>query len=530
MLKNLVLVIKANQEYIRHSKKDFVDVEPELNSLFETVSEIYIPLLNMLENLEKDGFTSKIGLVLPPVLCSLLENKEVQDMYVAWLDNRNALGEAELKRCADNPDLLKNVQKTIEANNKLKTDFVEKLNKNIIAKFAEYYRKNLLEIIATTGTEIFMPHYIDIPEVISAQIEIGLQAYRKSFGETPDGFWIPELGYTPGVEKLIKGYGYLYTILDARSVLLSENVPSKGIFFPARTDNSLAVFANDSSFDGFMFGEKGIVFNPVYRNENRDIGFELDVEKLNPVMKEGDSRISTGFRYWNKCFTDEENSVYDAKKAVECAKNDAVEFLKNKSELLCKAAELAGESAFVTNVCSINTDKLRQNWHEVIIWLENVIRNSKDYDLNITSCNEMLEKQFTFEKFKPYYSAESGTGYGEDLLSSKNSWMMRYVRKACERMVDLVDRFPNDTGLKTRLLNLGAKELLIAQSSGLAKMIENDEFPEFAEKRFKDSIIAFTSVFDSLGSNTVSTEWLTTLEIYDDIFPWMNYRIFSTKK
>ena len=108
--------------------------------------------------------------------------------------------------------------------------------------------------------------------------------------------------------------------------------------------------------------------------------------------------------------------------------------------------------------------------------------------------------------------------------------MIRYVRKASERMIDLADRFPNDTGLKTRLLNLGAKELLLAQSVSLAKMIENEEFSDFAEKRFKDSIKAFTSVFDSLGSNTVSTEWLTKIEERDNLFPWMNYRIFSKKK
>ena len=97
-------------------------------------------------------------------------------------------------------------------------------------------------------------------------------------------------------------------------------------------------------------------------------------------------------------------------------------------------------------------------------------------------------------------------------------------------MVDLSNRFSNDTVLKTRLLNLGAKELLIAQSSNLAKMINHSNYPEFAEARFKESIISFTSVFDSLGSNTVSTEWLTTLEAKDSIFPWMNYRIFSKKR
>ena len=178
----------------------------------------------------------------------------------------------------------------------------------------------------------------------------------------------------------------------------------------------------------------------------------------------------------------------------------------------------------------MDAEKLHKNWGEWLLWLDTVIENASAYDLEITTCSSMLKKQYSYEKILPYYSSWNGTGYGENLLSSKNSWMMRYSRKACERMIDLADRFPTDTGLKTRLLNLGAKELLLAQSSGLAKMIDEDDNPEFAKRRFENSINAFTDVFDSLGSNTVSTEWLTTLEIYDDIFPWMNYRIFSKKK
>ena len=83
--------------------------------------------------------------------------------------------------------------------------------------------------------------------------------------------------------------------------------------------------------------------------------------------------------------------------------------------------------------------------------------------------------------------------------------------------------------MKARLLNLGAKELLMAQSSGWARMIENDSFPEYAKHRFIQTINDFTAVFDALGSNTVSTEWLTNLEESHKIFPWMNYRIFSRK-
>ena len=107
---------------------------------------------------------------------------------------------------------------------------------------------------------------------------------------------------------------------------------------------------------------------------------------------------------------------------------------------------------------------------------------------------------------------------------------MRYLYKACERMIDLAERFPSDSGLKNRLLNLGAQELMLALSSNLAKSIDNSDFMEFAERRFTESIITFTKVFDALGSNTVSTEWLTKVEAKDSVFPWMNYKIFAKKR
>ena len=51
-----------------------------------------------------------------------------------------------------------------------------------------------------------------------------------------------------------------------------------------------------------------------------------------------------------------------------------------------------------------------------------------------------------------------------------------------------------------------------------------------AEARFTESIAAFINVFESLGANTVSTEWLTSYEAKHPIFPWINYRIFSKKR
>ena len=530
MLKNLVFIVKAKQDFIRYSGDEKKKNAPLLNSLFESISEIYIPLLNMFEVLEKDNIPCKIGLVLPPLLCTLLEEPEVQDMYLEYLEKQIQLGATELQRCSDNTNIVENIHGIIRNIEQLKTDFVEKYNKNLIKAFSDNMKKGYIELLATCGTDIFLPHFADMKEIISAQIETGLHAYKQVFGEIPDGFWLPELGYRPGLEKIIKSYGFTYTILDSRSVLLSDNIPENGIFYPVRTENFLVLFANDPSVETDLYSEDGIVNSMYYRSENRDIGFELPMENLNNFLDEKGIRYSTGFKYWNRCFNNEKNSYYSESLAKEQAMQDAKLFVKRRLEKLNKAAELTSSSDFVTLVCTFDAKRLKDNWHEAVYWIECVFRVAKAESVNMATCDEMISRQYQLEKHQPCYAAAAGSGYGENLLSNKNNWMMRYVRKASERMVDLADRFPNDTGLKTRLLNLGAKQLMLAQSLNIAKNIDEDEYPTFAEERFLNCIENFTSVFDSLGSNVVSTEWLTTLESKDNFYPWMNYRIFSKKK
>ena len=109
MLKNLVFIVKAKQDFIRYSGDEKKKNAPLLNSLFESISEIYIPLLNMFEVLEKDNIPCKIGLVLPPLLCTLLEEPEVQDMYLEYLEKQIQLGATELKRCSDNTNIVENI-------------------------------------------------------------------------------------------------------------------------------------------------------------------------------------------------------------------------------------------------------------------------------------------------------------------------------------------------------------------------------------------------------------------------------------
>lgn len=525
--KNLVLILVAHQGYIRctDSQKDF---GAENDILFSAISQTYLPLINLFHKLKKEKVPFKISLVLSPALCALLDDSVIKKQYVEWLDRRIALGEHEIERLKEKPKLQKNAQFCLTQAQQNKIDFVEKYRQNLLAQFSMFAKKGYIELLATTGTYAFLPHYADMPEVLNAQIETGSYSHKYFFDSAAEGLWLPFMGYAPGIETVIRSYGLNYTILDTQALLFSETQPADGIFSPVRAANSLAIFARDRDTpDDITNIQTGFAANKVYKNQQKDIAFELPPEELSDFLKTDFARVNSLYRYWSKI--EDESGVcepYDYEKACVQAQKDAQSFLEQKNKKLDEAASLLNKK--VCLVCVLDASILGQDWAEGIIWLEDVLRENSGS--RFASCGELIENQFKFQKIVPYPSAASGTGYGEDLLDNTNSSMIRYTRKMCDRMVDLSDRFPLDTGLKIRLLNLAARELLLAQSSEWPKMLHDGKLPEYVEKRFKEFVIAFTTVFDSLGSNTVSTEWLTRLEKEHAIFPWMNYRIFSKKK
>jgi 1,4-alpha-glucan branching enzyme len=99
-----------------------------------------------------------------------------------------------------------------------------------------------------------------------------------------------------------------------------------------------------------------------------------------------------------------------------------------------------------------------------------------------------------------------------------------------ERMTELAERFPDDTGLKERALNQAAREILLAQSSDWPSLLYRQESKEYARTQAENALRNFTTIYEALGSNYISTEWLTSLERRHNLFPNINYRVFRRKK
>src|SRR5271163_4506775 len=80
----LCLVLHAHLPYVRHPEyDDFL----EEDWFYEAITETYIPLLEMMEGLERDGADWRLTMSVTPTLAAMFADPLLQSRYVRHLDN-----------------------------------------------------------------------------------------------------------------------------------------------------------------------------------------------------------------------------------------------------------------------------------------------------------------------------------------------------------------------------------------------------------------------------------------------------------
>jgi 1,4-alpha-glucan branching enzyme len=184
-------------------------------------------------------------------------------------------------------------------------------------------------------------------------------------------------------------------------------------------------------------------------------------------------------------------------------------------------------------LCAFDADSFGRCWYEGPLFIETLFREAAGReDLQFKNPAEYLFKQdsVNFQTLSPEFSSQGTNGYAEMWLDGSNDWMYRHAFRALERMIELAERFPDDTGLKERALNQAAREILLMQSSDWPRMLYREKSPQYAHCSIEDSLRNFTTIYEALGSNYISTEWLTRLEKRHNLFQHINYRVFRRKK
>lgn len=522
----LSLVLEAHLPYVKEfNREDDLSQDGEEGRLFHFISETLLPILEVLHRLDIDHVPFRLSLAISPILCHLLNDEHLRQKYLSYIDKQIEFGRQELERTADNSELNKLAQNYYNQILDRRITYTERYEKNLLKAINYYRQKGKVEVLATCATHAFLPFISHNCESLQAQMETPSSIYRRHFGGSPQGFWLPELGWTSAMESYLRDYNYSYTIVDSHGLLLADPLPVKGCFYPVKTPNGTIILARDlyALRDIEKISDCGL-----YRNNDRDAGYELPSEIVSPFLSAEGGRSRTGYTYWTRS---NDQGIYNPQAASDRVIEQTREFLEKTITRLREASKYMDETPISLYADSL--DNFGRFWHEGPQFIEALFRMASGYrDIKFVCPSEFIFKQnlSSFQVVSPEFSSSGTNGYAETWLDISNDWIYRHLFRAMERMTELAERFPDDTGLKERALNQAAREILLAQSSDWSSLLYKQDSTEFARNHAENSLRNFTTIYEALGSNYLSTEWLTKLERKNNIFPNINYRIFRRKK
>jgi len=520
----LAMVLHAHLPYIRHPEDPGIMEE---RWLFEAITECYLPLVQSFEKLVKDEVHFSITLSLSPPLVAMLNDHLLQERYLRHLDALIRLAEAEIYRNRDNTAFRDLAVMYFERLNVVRRLFEEDYGGNLLLPIQSLQALGVLEVITTCATHGYLP-LMQTREARRAQVQLGVEQYIRLFGRPPAGMWLPECGYVPGIDEILKEFGIRYFFVETHGITNSSPSPRYGVHAPIYCPSGVAAFGRDPESSKQVWDrDTGYPGNPFYREFYRDIGYDLDLDYLAPCLPGGNIRCDTGIKYYRITGKGHNKESYQPGLAEQRANMDARNFAFNRGEQLKYLSGRMDRKPIV--VAPYDAELFGHWWYEGPIWLENLCRacDTGEYGVKMTTPANYLGDYMDNQVVNLAASSWGEGGYNLVWLNPTNDWIYRHIHRAETAMVDLADLHPAAGGAVRRLLNQAARELVLAQSSDWAFIIKTATAVQYAVQRISDHIGRFNTLALRLSEGEINEDELADFEKRDNIFPEMDYSIYS---
>ncbi|HOK40029.1 MAG TPA: DUF1957 domain-containing protein [bacterium] len=528
MLKGYIaLMLHAHLPFVRHPEyEDFL----EEDWLYEAITETYIPLYTVFERLLNDNINFKITMSITPPLANMLSDNLLQQRYIRHLNNLIELIEKEEKRIGSNSPLTEAVQMYKYKFIKAREIFCDQYKNNILTGFKKIQDAGALEIVTCCATHGFLPLMIH-KEAMYAQIKVAVDDYKRYFNKQPNGIWLAECGYKPGVERFLKANDIRFFFIDTHGILLGTPQPKYGVFAPVYCPNGVAAFGRDvESSKQVWSADEGYPGDFDYREFYRDVGYDLDYDYIKPFLHKDGIRRNIGIKYYRITgkVALHNKQPYIPKNAIEKVAIHAGNFLFNRTKQVEYLYDVIGKPPII--VSPYDAELYGHWWYEGPDFLNFFLRKTAcDQDiLRLTTPYEFLQLYPKHQVVQPVMSTWGDKGYNEVWLNPGNDWIYRHLHKGAEIMINLANKFPDASGILERALNQCARELLLAQSSDWAFIITTNTMVAYAEKRTRDHIHNLLTLKDQILNNSIKEDYLKNLEWRNNIFPNIDYRVYKT--
>jgi 1,4-alpha-glucan branching enzyme len=517
----LLLVLHAHLPYVRHP-----DDEDHLEEewLREAVLECYLPLLDLLERLADDRVPVRLTLSLTPTLVAMLGDPLLRARIGRRIERQGIFAEREVRRTRSDPSLHSVARFYQERLGRLARLWRDRYRGELVPAFAALRDRGLVELVASGATHGFLPLLRSSPEAVRAQVTVGASEHARALGRRASGFWLPECGYFPGLDRVLADEELRFTFLDAHGLSDAEPRPLLSVHAPAFTPAGVAVYARDpDASEQVWSAEVGYPADPVYRDFYRDVGWDLPEDALVPLVGPGRPRRATGFKYHRITGRGVDKAVWEPEPAFARAREHARHFVARVQERTGALAARMERDPLV--VAPYDAELFGHWWFEGPAFLEALFREAAAAGLPVVTPADDLQAWPEAQVVSPVESSWGEHGHASMWLDPVNDWIPQALH-GCAQLLAPFARLQRETGIEGRALVQAFRELLLAQSSDFAFILRSGTVTAYARARVQSHLSAFLELVRGVRTGTVDPLRLQSLERRDALFPGLTLSQF----
>ncbi|MDX2075334.1 MAG: 1,4-alpha-glucan branching protein domain-containing protein [bacterium] len=486
---------------------------------YDILAETYLPLLKMLHDLKHDGVQYRIAISFSPILLEQMADLAHLEYFDQYLQEKIRFAEHDMAQFGEkSPDTHLNFLSGWYKSwyESLRESFNKQFNRDFIGAFKQLQDAGLVELLTSSATHAYLPLLKD-DKSVKAQLQTAMTIHQRHFGIAPKGIWLPECGYKPGFEKLLKDLGLQFFFTEAHPITGGQPIgvasgdvlglygePKRRYMTPTMPQIPLRKhiktlrphWVSEESAGVAVIGRDNRTGQQVWSN---DWGYPGDFDYRELRKKSG----TGGLRYWRVTGAKVDlthKDFYHPEWASYKVDQHAEHFVHIVGDVLREFYNESSEMGFVAS--TFPTDLFGYRWFEGIQWLGKVLRHlGNNPEIGFATPSSYLEQ---FPPKTTVTLPESSWGYGGAHFmwnNAETTWMWRMIHQAEARMTVMANEYPNPTEIQRQTLNRMVRQLMQLETSDWLWHVTLMQEREYAIGRFYEFYEQFTKLAESLKTD-----------------------------
>jgi 1,4-alpha-glucan branching enzyme len=411
--------------------------------LWEALATSYLPLLDVVAR-------APLTLSLTPVLCDQLEAPGARERCLRFLHEVRTMShreDIERYRQAGENELIGELERS-GAEYAAAAERLEELPEDLAAVLGKHASWT------SAATHAVLP-LLATDACVSLQVQTGVAAHRRRFGDWGGGFWLPECAHASWLDSQLELAGVRATCVELTGLF---GVGDPRHLRPLVSDAGPVLWPIDRRTIALVWSDQGYPVDAAYRNYHG----------LTP----------NHHRAWSNA-----GVPYDHERAAAVAARHARDFVAR----VCSRVSDGGVC-----VCALDTELLGHWWYEGVWWLEAVIDEASRQGLTLTTLDDALDQHEP--KPAPAELPVTSWGEGGDLSTWSGPQVAKLAWQSRSAELRVVARHDE---VSERAL----RELLALQSSDWAFQASRGIASSYPSERAAGHLGALESALASDGTH-----------------------------